>query len=444
MTKVLLIGNGAREHAIAEAIMRSQKSPPPRLYSFMKTNNPGIASFSEASRIGRYDNPEEIVDFASGSKVDFAVVGPEEPLSNGVVDVLTSKGIPAVGPTRSLARLETSKSFTRNLLEKYGIAGNPRFRNFKTMEGIRDFLDELAEIVIKPDGLTGGKGVLVQRDHFQTKKEALDHCRDILNKHDGVTLEEKLEGEEFSLQCLCDGMTVVATPPVQDHKRRFAGDVGPNTGGMGSYSCADHLLPFLDADDVAAGLEITKKVAGALREETGELYKGVMYGGFMTTKAGVRLIEYNARFGDPEAMNILPLLETDFIAICEAIIAGRLDSLEVKFEKKATVCKYVVPKGYGLEKSGPDAATQSSRIDIGDTKRARLYYSSVDKKPDGLYMTSSRAAGVVGIAEGLAEAEIIAEGAIVSIRGPVDHRADIGTDELIRKRVEHMRKLRAQ
>jgi phosphoribosylamine--glycine ligase len=442
MTKILLIGNGAREHAIAEAIMRSPKSP--RLYSFMKANNPGIASLSETSRPGRYDNPEEIVAFARENRIDFAVVGPEDPLSHGVVDALLAKGIPAVGPTRSLARLETSKSFTRSLLDKYKIAGNPRFRNFKTMDGIEAFLDEIPAIVIKPDGLTGGKGVLVHGDHFQTKKEALAFCRDILTGHAGVTLEEKLEGEEFSLQCLCDGKTVVATPPVQDHKRRFAGDAGPNTGGMGSYSCADHLLPFLNPGDVAAGLEITKKVAAALLEETGQPYKGVMYGGFMTTGNGARLIEYNARFGDPEAMNILPLLKTDFIEICEHIINGTLDRLAIEFEKKATVCMYIVPKGYGLPADHPDAASSKAKIEVGDTGKARLYYASVDQKEDGLYLSSSRAIGIVGIADTLDQARAIAEDGVKAVKGPVAFREDIGTDALIQKRIDHMQRIRGK
>jgi len=441
MTRVLLVGNGAREHALAEAIMRSQHDP--RLYSFMKTNNPGIASLSEAVRLGLYGDLQAITAFAVESQADFAFVGPEEPLSKGVVDALAAQGIFSVGPTSSLARLETSKSFTRNLLEKYGIAGNPRFRNFTTMDGIPEFLDELAEIVIKPDGLTGGKGVLVQGDHFQEKAEAIALCREILRAHPGVTIEEKLEGEEFSLQCLCDGWTVVATPPVQDHKRRFVGDRGPNTGGMGSYSGADHLLPFLTADAVAAGLAITRKVAEALRIETGVPYKGVLYGGFMATREGVRLIEYNARFGDPEAMNILPLLETDFIELCRAIIAGRLDGLDVKFTGKATVCKYVVPQSYGLAESGAGDGSLSSRIEIGDTGGARLYYSSVDKRPDGLYMTSSRAIGVVGVAADIAAAEKIAEEAVGAIRGPVDHRPDIGGSELLQKRIDHMKRLKS-
>jgi len=442
MTHILLIGNGAREHAIAEAIRRSGRNP--RLYSFMKTNNPGIASLSEEIRLGRYDDPEAIVAFAREAGVAFAVVGPEDPLSHGVVDALVASGIPAVGPTRSLARLETSKSFTRNLLEKYGIPGNPRFRNFQSLVGIKAFFDELDGIVLKPDGLTGGKGVLVQGDHFRTHAEAFDLCRDILKSHPGVTVEDKLEGEEFSLQCLCDGRTVVATPPVQDHKRRFVDDRGPNTGGMGSYSAADHLLPFLDATAVADGLAITRKVAEAIHRETGVPYKGIMYGGFIITRSGVKLIEYNARFGDPEAMNILPLLRTDFIDICRAIIDGQLDRLDIVFEKKATVCKYVVPKGYGLPQDHPEAASTSSRIEIGEVREAKLYYSSIDQRPDGLYMTSSRAIGVVGIADSLAEAERIAERTVGAIRGSVDHRQDIGTEPLLRKRIQHMKILKGE
>lgn len=441
MAHILLIGNGAREHAIAEAVMRSGRNP--RLYSCMKTNNPGIASLSEQTRIGRYDDTGALVAFAGEKKIDLAIIGPEEPLSHGIVDALTAAGIPSVGPTKALARLETSKSFTRNLLDKYGIPGNPRFRNFKSLSGIESFFDELDGIVLKPDGLTGGKGVLVQGDHFMTRGEALGYCREILKTHPGVTVEEKLEGEEFSLQCLCDGKTVVATPPVQDHKRRFVDDRGPNTGGMGSYSAADHLLPFLDDGAVAEGLAMTQKVAAAILRETGTPYKGVMYGGFMLTRSGVKLIEYNARFGDPEAMNILPLLKTDFIDVCAAIIEGNLEGLDIVFEKKATVCKYVVPRGYGLPQDHPDAASTSSRIVIGDTRGAKLYYSSIDQRPDGLYMTSSRAIGVVGVADTIAEAEKIAEEAIAGIRGPVDHRPDIGTEPLLRKRVEHMQRIKS-
>ncbi|MEA1936073.1 MAG: phosphoribosylamine--glycine ligase [Thermodesulfobacteriota bacterium] len=440
MSNVLLVGNGAREHVIAETVFRSRHDS--RLFSYMKANNPGIASLSDKILIGDYDDLEGIKKFSKECNIDFAIIGPEDPLNNGVVDSLQEIGIPCVGPTKSLARLETSKSFTRDLLRKYNIPGNPKFEIFSSMEGISDFLDELDEAVIKPDGLTGGKGVWVQGDHFQTKEEALEYCRKLLAEHSSVIIDEKLEGEEFSLQCLCDGKTVVTTPPVQDHKRRFVDDKGPNTGGMGSYSSEDHSLPFMSPSDVAEGLAITQKVAEAIYKETGEYYKGVMYGGFIITKNGVELLEYNARLGDPEAMNTLPLLKTDFIDICKAITGGTLDKLNVEFEKKATVCKYVVPKGYGLPEDHPDAKTTSSKIEVGDVGEAKLYYSSVDKRDDGLYMTTSRAIGVVGIADDLNRAEQIAEEAVSAIKGPVAHRPDIGTKELIERRILHMQEIK--
>jgi phosphoribosylamine--glycine ligase len=409
----------------------------------MKSNNPGIAGLCKGYELGSYGDLEAICTRARAWSVDFAVIGPEDPLDRGVVDALKEAGIPAVGPTRSLSRLETSKSFTRDLVKKYGIPGNPRFQNFTSAAGIEPFLDTLEGIVLKPDGLTGGKGVMVQGDHFGNKAEALALCEEILREHPSLTIEEKMEGEEFSLQCISDGRTVIVTPPVQDHKRRFVGDKGPNTGGMGSYSDRNHLLPFLKVEDVAEGLAITRRVAEAIFRETGEPYKGILYGGFMATRNGVKLLEYNARFGDPEAMNVLPLLKTDFIDLCRAVIDGTLDRLCVEFERKATVCKYIVPRGYGLPKDHPDAASTSARIEVGDVGRARLYYSSVDKKADGLYMTSSRAIGVVGIAETLAEAEKIAEDAVSAVSGPVSHRPDIGTADLIETRVEHMKRIRS-
>lgn len=441
MVSVLVIGNGAREHVIAETLARSARSP--KLYAFMKSNNPGIAAHCVDTRQGSYGDLEAILAFARDKGVHFAFVGPEDPLERGVVDALAEAGIPSVGPLKSLARLETSKIFTRDLLEKYGIPGNPFFRVFPSMDGIAEFLDELeGGTVIKPDGLTGGKGVMVQGDHFTTRDEALAICRSILKEHSSVLVEEKFEGEEFSLQCFCDGTTVVATPSVQDHKRRFADDKGPNTGGMGSYSFPDHSLPFLQATDVAQGVEITKQVADALYRETGLAYKGIMYGGFIATSRGVKLLEYNARFGDPEAMNVLPLLKTDFVDLCEALIHGTLSDLSIEFEGKATVCKYVVPRGYGLPADHPDASSLAAKIDVGDASDVNIYYSSVDQRDDGLYMTSSRALGVVGIADDIAEAEQKAERAVASMGGPVDHRADIGTEALIGKRLEHMKRIR--
>ncbi|MEK6828429.1 MAG: phosphoribosylamine--glycine ligase, partial [Nanoarchaeota archaeon] len=199
--KILLIGSGAREHAIAETLCKNKGTI---LYSYLKSKNPGIISFSKGYEVGAYNDLKKISRFAQKIKPDFAFIGPEEPLGNGVVDLLKSIGIDAVGPTKSLARLETSKSFTRNILKKYKIEGNPKFEIFnkKNIDDAKDFIDGLEQCVIKPDGLTGGKGVKVQGDHFQTKKDALDYCNEVLQTHPSVIIEEKLEGEEFSLQCL--------------------------------------------------------------------------------------------------------------------------------------------------------------------------------------------------------------------------------------------------
>jgi len=433
--KILLIGNGAREHCIAETLKKNNEAV---LYSYLKSKNPGIISLSENFEIGNYNNLEKIKNFALKINPDFDFIGPEEPLSHGVVDLLKELDINAIGPTKNLARLETSKSFTRNLLRKYKINGNPRFKIFNknNINDAKNFIDKLEQCVIKPDGLTGGKGVKVQNDHFKTKKEAFDYCREVLQTHPAVIVEEKLEGEEFSLQCMTDGKTVVAMPPVQDHKRAFVDDKGPNTGGMGSYSCENHLLPFLAKKDIEEGLKMTQKVAEAIYKETGEFYKGIMYAGLIVTKNGVKLLEYNARFGDPEAMNVLPLMETDFVNVCNAITNQQLHKIKIRFQNKATVCKYVVPKGY------PDNPIKNKKINVSKIpQNAKLYYASVEQREDGLYTTASRAIACLGIADNLEKAEKIAEQAANSIKGHVFHREDIGTKKLIEKRVKHMKNI---
>lgn len=433
--RVLLIGNGAREHVIAETLKKSKETT---IYSYLKSKNPGIVSLSRDFEIGSYVDLEKIKNYAKRMNPDFAFIGSEEPLNNGVVDLLNKLNINAIGPTKSLARLETSKSFTRNLLKKYKIKGNPAFEIFNknNIGEAKKFIGSLGKCVIKPDGLTGGKGVKVQGDHFQTKKEALEYCSEVLQTHPAVIVEEKLEGEEFSLQCLTDGKTVIATPPVQDHKRAFADDKGANTGGMGSYSCENHLLPFLAKKDIVKGLEITQKVAQALYKETGEFYRGIMYAGLIATRDGVKLVEYNARFGDPEAMNVLPLMETDFVEVCNAVINQKLHKIKIKFQNKATVCKYLVPKGY------PDNPAKHEKITVGKISgNARLYYASVEQREGKLYTSTSRAIACLGIAENLEKAEKIAEEATKSIKGKLFHREDIGTRKLVEKRIRHMREI---
>ena len=437
MHKILLIGKSGRVDVLAETFFRGHQ--PIELYSLSEVRNPGLLGKSKQLEIGKTDDVGAVVKFAKKVRPDFAVIGPEEPLAAGVVDALwTRLGIPSVGPTSQLAQIESSKSFARRLLAKYGIPGNPEFRVFRSLDGLEPYLRALGEFVIKPDGLTGGKGVKIFREHVHSIQRAVEYCEAILGSKTAGTfvIEEKLEGEEFSLQSFCDGQHVVDTIPVQDHKRAFENDSGPNTGGMGSYSCENHMLPFLTAEHLRQASEINAAVAEAVRNEFGEEYKGILYGGFMLTKDGVRLIEYNARFGDPEVMNVLPLLRTDFVEVCIAMLSGSLDKLKIEFERKATVCKYLVPRGY------PETPTKGEKIKIDETEPSddkRMYYGAVNQTDNGLYLIGSRAVACVGIGNTLEEAEGLAEEITSRIHGPIRHRKDIGTRSLIQKRIDHAR-----
>ncbi|MBU0981161.1 phosphoribosylamine--glycine ligase [Patescibacteria group bacterium] len=436
MKRILLVGNGAREHVIAETLKRSPQEV--LLYTYASSKNPGIIELSEEYEVGSLSDFDAMISFAEKVKPDFAFVGPDNPIADGAADKLLEIGVKSVAPTMMLAQLESSKSFTRDLMKKYNIPGNPEFRVFEEIDGMRDFIEELGgNYVVKADGLTGGKGVKVSGVHLESIEEGVQYAEECILDAGRVVIEEKFVGEEFSLMSLTDGKTLRDMPAVQDHKRAYEGDTGPNTGGMGTYSDVNHSLPFLRESDLKEAHEITVRVAAALKEETGKYFTGVMYGGFIAVKDGVRLIEYNARFGDPEAMNVLPLLKSDFAQVCEAIIEGTLEKLELEFENKATVLKYVVPEGY------PVNPKKGDKIEIGMVPEGvKMYFGSVDKKEDGLYLSSSRAIAFVGIADSLEEAERKAQSALDCVKGPVFYRRDIGTAALIQKRIDHMTTLR--
>lgn len=438
MKKVLLIGNGAREHCVAETLAKNGQV---EIYTYAKAKNPGIFELSSGYQLGSYTDFVAVREFAKKVSPNFAFIGPDDPIADGVADLLLEFGIHSVAPLKTVARLESSKSFTRDLVKKYGIPGNPKFRVFYDMGGVRAFLDELkGEFVVKADGLMGGKGVLISGEHLNGVQEGEQYAKKCIDKFGRVVIEEKLIGQEFSLMSFVDGTHVIDMVPVQDHKRAFVGDRGPNTGGMGSYSDADHSLPFLTKKDLEDAHTITQQVADALFQETGVMFKGIMYGGFIAVADGIRLIEYNARFGDPEVMNVLPIMVTDFVSICEAILVGTLDQVKIEFERKATVCKYLVPEGY------PEKPRAGEKIIIESLPSAssplKMYYASVDQKDDGLYLSTSRAIAFVGIADTLKEAERIAESACGSVKGPVFYREDVGTAALIEKRVKMMKQLR--
>lgn len=446
---VLLIGNGAREHALAEAIVKSHHKPSLAVYA--DKLNPGIVKLaSEYVTTDSLTNFEKLTALVEKTKPEFAVIGPEAPLVAGVVDFLADLGVPSFGPTKVLAQLEGSKSFTRNLQNAFGIPGAPACVTFKKWDegysreevatNVRDFMESLGgQFVVKADGLCGGKGVQVVGDHLAGTEDGLQYALDCIEADGKVVVEEKLIGEEFSLMFITDGKTLVACPAAQDHKRAFEDDRGPNTGGMGSYGDVTGSLPFLTQKDLDEARDITQQMLDALNQKFGVPYRGVMYGGFMATKDGTKLIEYNARFGDPETMNAIPILKTDFVDLARAVVGGTLSKLNVEWETKATVVKYLVPEGY------PNNPQANAKLKIyGLPEGAKMYYAAVTMDDEGNIVTSSsRAIGCVGIADSLARAERIAEEATKAVEGAVVHRRDIGTEMLVNKRVMHMLKLRS-
>jgi phosphoribosylamine--glycine ligase len=433
---ILVVGSGAREHAISRAVKKSEINN--KLFCFASNRNPGIEEISEILEIGNINEPNKVANFANKYLIDLAIIGPEAPLANGVVDKLLNNSIKCVGPTKALAQLETSKGFTRNLMSKYAIAGCPQYRNFTGLKGVKEYLKILGDkYVVKFDGLMGGKGVKVAGEHLKSHDSAISYCKEIVSNGGKFVIEEKLIGEEFSLMSFCDGNELIHMPPVQDHKRAYENDTGPNTGGMGSYNDTNQSLPFLNQSDVESAQQINKSIAKALKTEFGIGYKGVIYGGFIATADGIKVIEYNARLGDPEAMNVLALFESDFLELCSSIADGSLNHFKASFSNKATVCKYAVPNGY------PNAPVRGKEIDISQIANSeQLYYASVDKIDGQLIEAGSRTVAVLGIADSLYEAERIAQNELDKIDGPLFHRKDIGTEKLIQKRISNIKTLR--
>jgi len=436
VNKILVIGSGAREHAIVRALDRSHQEK--EIFCLASNMNPGIAALCDELLIGNFNDPDFVVNYTNEIGATLAIIGPENPLENGVADALWSIKVKVVGPKKNLAKLETSKAFTRDLLREYNIPGGPQYETFNSLAGVTEFLNVLGEnYVVKYDGLAGGKGVKVSGEHLHSHDEALAYCQELTDKGDEFVIEEKFIGEEFSLMSFCDGDTLKHMPAVQDHKRAYEGDTGPNTGGMGTYSDANHSLPFLTEDDIAEAHQTNTQTAKAVKDKFGEGYRGILYGGFMATASGVKLIEYNARFGDPEAMNVLSLLESDFIEICNGIADGSLNKVDVHFSNKATVCKYAVPEGY------PNSPVKDEQIDISKIKNPDgLFYASVDIQNGKLVEAGSRTVAVVGVADSISNAENIAEKEVSAIDGPLFHRSDIGTDMVIQKRINHMKSIR--
>ena len=335
---VLVLGSGGREHALAWAIAKS-----PRLDSlFVAPGNGGTATIAKNVPLDMND-ADAVIGFARSENIDLVVVGPEAPLVAGVADAIRAAGIAVFGPGAQGARLEGSKSFSKEFMLAHGLP-TARYKKCTSQDEAMDYLHEVgAPIVVKADGLAAGKGVVVAED-MEEAEEAVRDCfaGDFGEAGSVVVIEEMLEGPECSMLAFLSEGKALAMPCAQDHKRAFDGDLGPNTGGMGVYSPVPCVTPELEA----AMQEIMQNAAAATAKEFDDAYTGVLYGGFMLTAEGPKLLEVNARFGDPETQVIMPRLESDALEAFYMVATGKLDALDLRWTDQVAVCVVLASDGY--------------------------------------------------------------------------------------------------
>ncbi|MBP2634562.1 MAG: purD [Firmicutes bacterium] len=392
--KILLIGGGGREHALAWKLAQSPKVE--KMYC--APGNPGITAVAECVDIEITDN-EALGKFALEHKIDLTVVGPELPLTNGLVDHFTALNLKAFGPSQKAAQLEGSKAFAKDIMHKYHIptAASAAFTDADC--AIAYIKQQGAPIVVKADGLAAGKGVVVA----MTLEEAIDAVTLMMkDKAFGsagnlVVVEEYLEGEEASLLAFTDGITVVPMVAAQDYKRIFDNDQGPNTGGMGTYAPAPVVTPEIREQ---VRREVLQPVIDGMRQE-GIIYKGCLYAGLMITAQGPKVIEFNARFGDPETQVVLPLLHTDLVDIVEACANGNLADINIEWDNKAAVCVVLAAGGYpGIYHKG-DAITG---LDNAEAQGAMVFHAGTATKNGQIVTQGGRVLGVTAVADSLRNA----------------------------------------
>ena len=422
---VLVIGSGGREHALCRTLAAS-----PVVESvFCAPGSDGIAKHAEIVPI-RADRHDDIASFASGHAVDLVVVGPEAPLADGLVDRLTSRRIRAFGPSAAAARLEGSKAFMKAFAERHGIptAAHRTFTRDQRAEAVDYVSASAIPVVIKVDGLAAGKGVTVAEDRA-TAQAAIESAFDGQFGEAGQTLviEEFLEGQEASLFAICDGNTALAIGTAQDHKRAYDGDRGPNTGGMGAYSPAPLLDPSMTERTMA---EIVRPTMQGMAEE-GYPYTGFLYAGLMIGPAGPKLVEYNVRFGDPEAQVVLPRLQTDLCQLLVDACDGRLDRASVRFSARFALTVVLATRGY------PGAYATGSRIGgldrLVDAEDVLVFHAGTARDDDGWRAVGGRVLNITGLGDSIRAARDRAYDAVARIDWPEGYyRTDIGWRALSR------------
>ena len=414
--KVLVIGSGGREHAIVDALSRS----PQVEKIWCAPGNAGIAAQAECVPL-KDTEVEKLRDFASEHEIDLTVVGPEVALAAGVVDVFKAAGLRIFGPTKAAARIESSKEFAKDLMARYDIP-TAAYRVFSEYGEALEYVKQRPfPAVLKYDGLAAGKGVVIAGDEEQAAHALKDMLLDDKFGEGRVVVEEFLQGPEFSFMCFVSGAKVWPMVLAQDHKRAFDGDKGPNTGGMGAYSP----LPFITAEDEQEALErIMRPVAEALCAE-GCPFEGVLYGGLMKTRQGIKVIEFNARFGDPETEVVLPRLKSDIVAIFRAVAEGRDTQLE--WHDFATLGVVLASKGY------PGAYEKGREIRGLDRVAGTVYHMGTEADGSRILTAGGRVLFVVGKGATLAEARANALADVARIEcDNLFHRTDIGHYALTR------------
>jgi len=464
---ILVVCYGAREAAMVDAFTRSPNYNV-KLYIADKQLNPfNIEKAAKHVVIPDLD-VEKICSFAKANKddLDFAMIGPEKPIIDGVRDQLEMQtGIPTICPKKDYA-IEASKVEQRLLFQEIVPEANPRFKVFNRQDykdpdtvkrDVYDWLKELNnQTVVKPDKPTAGKGVGVWGDHFNSKEQLFEHFMSNF-QYGSVIIEEKIDGEESSFMAFCDGKHLAPLPDTRDHKRAFDDDKGPNTGGMGSYKDVGDLLPFMTKADRENELAIAQKIfkEWATKINDSTALRGVpLYLAFMHTRAGPKILENNSRPGDPEIINILPVLKDDFVDVCFRMIEGSLSRVEV--EGAASVLTYKVPSGYGgYAEEFPERVNRDevgSPVDLSKANalakkcgnRIRVYPASLELRNGQIYALKSRAVGVLGLGESVAEARQVSLEGINAIQGgALWNRTDIASQQHIAKCVRHMERLRA-
>ena len=404
--KILLLGSGGREHALAWKLAQS-----PQVESIdAAPGNPGIARLPKCRNIAL--DPEDltaVADYAERQQIDLTVVGPEAPLVAGIADVFAERGLAVFGPSRAAAQLEGSKAFSKEIMAKYHIP-TAFFKICDDIGTAKAYIKEKgAPIVVKADGLAAGKGVVVA----MTEQEALDAVDEMMADHKfgqagaRVVLEEFMEGEEASLLAFTDGRTVVPMIASQDHKRVFDGDKGPNTGGMGTYAPAPVMTDVLR---LRAAEKILKPIVAAMAAE-GMPYKGCLYAGLMIKDGDAKVVEFNCRFGDPETQVVLPLLDGDLAAIMLACANGTLDQADIGWHDGAAVCVVMASGGYpgsykkGLEISGLEEAGE-----------AVVFHAGTKEDGGRIVTAGGRVLGVTAIAGSIREARDKAYAAVAKIK----------------------------